>query len=283
MAFTEESTSRYIQLDDMRLHYHDAGEGEAIIMLHGGGPGASGWGNYKANIGPLAEKGYRVIAPDLPGFNKSDPIVTAEPRRVVAARAVKQLMDALGIEKAHLVGNSLGGQIAVGFTLDYPERVDKLIIMGSSSFAGKSMFTPLPSEGGKSLFRLYRNPTMENLKFSLELFVYDQSLITEELIQERWEAINYLDGIHLKNFLKSEELAKNGGMFEDISHRVKEIKNPTLLIWGRDDRFAPLDIGVKLLWEFPNARLHVFSGCGHWAQFEKKDEFNRLVLDFVSH
>jgi 2-hydroxy-6-oxo-6-phenylhexa-2,4-dienoate hydrolase len=282
---TEASTSKYAHIKeghlDLKLHYNDAGQGEAIIMLHGGGPGAGGWTNFSRNIDAFVAAGFRVILPDCPGFNKSDPIVTDEARGTLNACAVKGLMDVLGIDKAHLVGNSMGGQASLTFALEYPDRLAKLILMGPAGL-GKSMFVPMPLEGIKHLFALYRNPSLEALKRMMNVFVYDPRAITEELLQGRLENMMRNDGEHLKNFVKSMEL-NPAALSLDLSPRLGEIKAPTLCTWGRDDRFVPLDNGLKVVWGIPDARLHVFSQCGHWAQFEHADEFNRLVLDFIRH
>ena len=282
LQLTEESTSRYATISNgYKIHYNEYGEGPVLFMLHGGGPGAGGWSNFKGNIGYIAEHGFRVILPDFPGFNKSDPLVTDEPRRMLNARAIKELMDALGIEKASLLGNSMGGQASIVFALEYPERLDKLILMGPGGVLGSSLFNPMPTEGTKALFSLFKNPSYEGMKNLISLFLYDQSLLTEEIVKERYEAMMANDALHLKNFVKSQELAPP--IFTDISTRIKEIKAKTLIIWGRDDRFVSLDHALKFLWEIPDSRLHIFARCGHWAQLEARDEFNRLVVDFLKH
>lgn len=145
-------------------------------MLHGGGPGAGGWTNFSGNIGAFVAAGFRIILPDCPGFNKSGPIVTGEARGTLNARAVKGLMDILGIDKAHLVGNSMGRQASLTFALEYPDRLAKLILMGPAGL-GKSMFVPMPLEGIKHLFALYRNPSLEVLKRMMNVFVYDPCAI----------------------------------------------------------------------------------------------------------
>jgi len=173
-ALTESSTSKFVKineqgLSDFNIHYNDAGAGEAVIMLHGGGAGAGGWSNYYRNVEPLVEAGYRVILKDSPGFNKSDALVTDEQRGLVNARAVKGLMDALGIDRAHLVGNSMGGATALNFAIEYPNRIDKLILMGPGGL-GPSMFAPMPMEGIKLLFKLYAEPSYETLKQMIQVF-----------------------------------------------------------------------------------------------------------------
>ncbi|AMO76010.1 alpha/beta fold hydrolase [Pseudomonas citronellolis] len=278
--FTEASTSRFIQTPEWRLHYNDAGEGEVVIMIHGSGAGATGWANFHRNVDAFVDAGYRVLLIDCPGFGKSDPLVTAEPRFVVNARAVKALMDALDIDKAHLVGNSMGGGSSLGFAVANPERLDKMILMGSGGVGRTSLFTPLPMEGIKLLFGVYREPTMENLKKMLDVFVYDSSALTEELIGLRHKSI-LSNPQHLENFLKSVELSKF--QMGDFTADLPNIQAQTLITWGRDDRFVPIDWSLKLLNGIPHSRLHVFSQCGHWAQWEHAEPFNRLVIDFLKH
>ncbi len=129
-TLTEQDTSRHVRISqgdlNMQLHYNEAGTGEVVIMLHGGGCGATGWSNYSRNFEEFVAAGYRVILMDCPGFGKSDPIVVTEARNEVNATAIKGLMDALGIKKAHLIGNSMGGASALSFCLRYPDQVDRL-------------------------------------------------------------------------------------------------------------------------------------------------------------
>lgn len=278
-TYTEADTSRYATVNGMKLHYNEAGSGaEAVIMLHGGGPGAGGWSNFARNIEPFAAR-YRTILLDCPGFNKSDPLVSTDARDLVNANAVKGLMDSLGIKTAHLVGNSMGGASALRFALEYPDRLGRLVLMGAGG-GGQSLFSPLPLEGIKLLFRVYMQPTMENLKHMMSVFVYDQKQMTDELIQGRYENM-MRSKEHLENFVKS--AANPAAVLSDFTPRLHEVKAKTLITWGRDDRFVPLDHGLKFLWGIPDARLHVFSRCGHWAQWEHADAFNRLVLDFLAN
>ena len=281
-AITESATSRFARIKegdlDLQLHYNDAGIGdEIVVMLHGSGPGASGWANFNRNVEPFVAAGYRVVLIDCPGWSKSDSIVSTGSRSELNARALKGLMDAIGIEKAHLVGNSMGGHSAVAFALANPKRVGKLVLMGGGT-GGVSPFLPSPTEGIKLIQALYREPTIENLKRMMTVFVYDTSNLTEELFRARLDnMLTRRD--HLENFVRSSEV--NPRQFPDVGHRLGEIASPALLIWGRDDRFVPMDVGLRLLAGLRDAELHVFSRCGHWAQWEHADKFNRLVLDFL--
>nr|AAA25751.1 2-hydroxy-6-oxo-6-phenylhexa-2,4-dienoate hydrolase (bphD) [Pseudomonas sp.] len=258
----ESSTSKFVTINEkglsnFRIHLNDAGQGERVIMLHGGGPGAGGWSNYYRNIGPFVEAGYRVLLPDAPGFNKSDTVVMDEQRGLVNARSVKGMMDVLGIEKAHLVGNSMGGAGALNFALEYPERTGKLILMGPGGL-GNSLFTAMPMEGIKLLFKLYAEPSLETLKQMLNVFLFDQSVITDELLQGRWANIQR-NPEHLKNFILSAQKVPLSAW--DVSARLGEIKAKTLVTWGRDDRFVPLDHGLKLIANMQDAHVHVFPRC----------------------
>ncbi|WP_347484921.1 alpha/beta fold hydrolase [Vandammella animalimorsus] len=283
-AYTEADTSRFARIQeqslDLQVHYNDTGSGkETVVMLHGSGPGASGWANFNRNVQPLADAGYRVILLDFPGWSKSDPIVCNGSRSDLNASALKGLLDVLQLEKVHVIGNSMGGHSAVAFALSNPTRVGKLVLMGGGT-GGPSQFVPMPAEGIKLLQQLYREPSIENLRRMMQVFVYDTSHLTEELFQARL-ANMLARRDHLDNFVKS--LQANPRQFPDFGPRLGEIQAPALIIWGRDDRFVPMDIGLRLLWGLGNARLHIFSQCGHWAQWEHADAFNRLVLDFLQH
>ena len=283
-AITEASTSKFPRVKDgeveFQIHYNDAGEGaETIVMLHGSGPGASGWANFNRNVEPLVAAGYRVILMDCLGWSRSDPVVCTGSRSELNGRTLKGLLDVLGIECVHILGNSMGGHSAVAFALANPQRVDRLVLMGGGT-AGPSSFAPMPTEGIKLLQGLYREPTIENLKRMMNVFVYDASALTDELMQAR------LDNMlarrdHLENFVKS--LAANPKQFNDFGPRLGEIAAPTLVIWGRDDRFVPMDVGLRLVAGMQNAEMHIFSRCGHWAQWEHAEKFNRMVVDFLAH
>ncbi|MET4579977.1 alpha/beta fold hydrolase [Ottowia thiooxydans] len=282
-SFTDQNTSHFVEITEgelkLRLHYNDAGHGkEAVVLIHGSGPGASGWSNFHRNVQPLVNAGYRVILMDCPGWSQSDPVISRGSRSELNAAALKGLLDVLGIERAHLVGNSMGGHSAVAFALGHPKRVGKLVLMGGGT-GGASTFAPMPTEGIKLVQSVYRTPTVENLKALMNVFVYDGSTIDDVLLQSRLASLNARPE-HLVNFLESAKL--NPKQFPDVSPRLSEITAPALVIWGRDDRFVPLDIGLRLVAGLQNADLIVFSRCGHWAQWEHADKFNRHVIGFLN-
>jgi len=282
---TEADTSRFATIrdgeTDYKVHYNDAGpaDGQVVMMLHGSGPGATGWANFHRNVEPFAAAGYRVVLIDFPGWGKSDAFVNLKGSRSdFNARIIKGLADHLGAERVHLLGNSMGGHSATAFALDHPARIGRLVMMGGGT-GGPSQFVPMPTEGIKLLNHVYREPTLENVKRMMNIFVFDPASLTDDLLQLRvTNMVARRD--HLENWVKS--LAANPKQFTDYGPRLSEIKAPALIIWGRDDRFVPYDIGLRLLWGMPNAELHVFNRCGHWAQWEHAGKFNRMVLEFLA-
>ncbi|RDI47203.1 4,5:9,10-diseco-3-hydroxy-5,9,17-trioxoandrosta-1(10),2-diene-4-oate hydrolase [Nocardia mexicana] len=280
---TFESTSRYAQVrPDLKLHYHEAGvgNGPTIVLLHGGGPGASSWSNFSRNIGVLAEN-FHVLAVDQPGFGLSDKPTEHPQYFVHSASALKDLLDTLEItDRVHLLGNSLGGGAAVRFALDYPDRAGKLVLMGPGGLS-TNLFAPDPTEGVKALGKFNVEPTRENLEAFLRIMVFDQKLITPELIEERFASAAAPESLAAtramgKSFASAD--FEKGMLWRD----AYKLRQPVLLIWGREDRVNPIDGALVALKTIPRAQLHVFGQCGHWAQRERFDEFNRLTADFLA-
>lgn len=264
------------------LHFHEEGAGEPVVFLHGGGPGASGLSNFGRNVSVFAQQ-FRVIVPDQPGFGKSAVSHAEGHYFTIAADAVVKLMDELGIEKAHLVGNSLGGGTAMRLALRHPDRAGRLVLMGPGGLS-LNVFSPDPTEGVKRLYEFAAppGPSREKLATFLRTLVFDQKLVTDELIEERFASASSPEvlaamGVMGRTF--TNPATAEEGMLWREAHRLK---HETLLIWGREDRVNPLDgalIAMKLI---KRARLHVFGGCGHWAQLEKFDEFNSLAMGFIA-
>lgn len=272
-----EATSRFLE-GEPRLHYHEAGSGPALVLLHGSGPGVSGWSNFRGNLPVFAER-FRTVVMDMPGFGRSDrpPLDRAYPR--VAADHVARLMDGLGIEKAHLLGNSMGGYVAFEFALAYPDRVDRLVGMGPGGLAA-NVLGPEPSEGARRLAEFMMAPSKQAMEAWVDTMVANKAVVDDALIEER-----------LANALAPGALDSAIAIFSSLGQhpeqvplyaRVKAIKAPTLITWGRDDRMLPVEQALFGFRQMPNAELHLFSRCGHWAQVERKDDFERLVIEFLT-
>jgi len=272
---------KYAQVGSLKLHYHEAGaeHAETVILLHGGGPGASAWSNFGRNL-PVFAKHYRTIAVDQPGFGRSDKPTEHPQYFRHSADAVAGLMDTLGIERAHFVGNSLGGGAAVRLALNHGKRAGRLVLMGPGGLS-LNVFAPDPTEGVKNLGRFAAHPSRERMEAFLRIMVHDQSLITDELIDDRFAAANTpesLAAMRAMGMSFAQPATYEEGLLWREAHRLRQ---RVLLIWGREDRVNPLDGALLALKTIPRAQLHVFGGCGHWAQLEKFDEFNRLALDFL--
>jgi 4,5:9,10-diseco-3-hydroxy-5,9,17-trioxoandrosta-1(10),2-diene-4-oate hydrolase len=278
-----ETTSRFTEHGKLRLHYHVAGpeDGKPLVLLHGGGPGASGWSNFGANAAEFA-KTRRVIVVDQPGFGRSEKGEVTGQFFTFSADALLALLDEVGIEKPDLVGNSLGGGTAVRFALRHPDRAGRLVLMAPGGL-GLNVFASDPTEGVRRLmeFAAPPGPSPEKLATFLRTLVFDQSLVTDELVAERYAAASDPESLRAmasmgKSFY-SPETAEEGMLWRE-AHRLRQ---RVLLVWGREDRVNPVDGALVALKVISRAQLHVFGRCGHWAQLEKFDEFNRLTLDFL--
>ncbi|MGW2590015.1 alpha/beta fold hydrolase [Streptomyces sp. NPDC001515] len=279
MALNPDAISRYVQTKDWRIHYNEAGEGHPVVLLHGGGPGATGWSNYSPNIEALS-KHFRVIAPDMPGWGDSDAVDFTTLDHVEAAC---QLLDALGIEKAAFVGNSMGGHTSLRLALERPERVSHLVTMGAPLQMKPFLFGAGggPTEGLKIMYDTYTNATPEGMRRLVEIMVYDTArFATPELCEQRSRAALKRPE-HLANIAAVAPKAPIP-IWIDPS-RVSGITAPSLLVHGRDDRVVSFESTLFLAANIPDSRAHLINRCGHWAQLEHADEFNRLVTDFVTH
>ena len=278
-ALSEASTSRYAKVGDLTIHYNDTETaGPVVICLHGAGPGASSWSNFTRNVGPLSEQ-YRVILADMPNYGKSDDFIGNDPNLNV--RATVGLMDALGIETAHLVGNSAGATASLNIAVDHPDRVLKVVAMGPGSRA--STFVPQPTEGIKVLMAGHLNPSLEALRALANVMLYDSAQISDEALQVRVDtALRHLDAQRQNRAAARREGGGFTGRPAGPARDYSAIRCPVLLVWGRDDRVNPFDTGLALLRDIRTANMFIFNNCGHWAQFEHADTFNRLVVDFLS-
>jgi 4,5:9,10-diseco-3-hydroxy-5,9,17-trioxoandrosta-1(10),2-diene-4-oate hydrolase len=280
------ATSRVAEAGGLRLHYHEAGPGGGgdalpVVMLHGGGPGASGWSNFGRNLPAFAGQ-FRTLLVDQPGFGRSDKPPVKGNYFTFAAEALASLLDELGIDRVQLVGNSLGGGTAVRFALRFPERAGRLVLMAPGGLS-LNVFAPDPTEGVKRLmeFSAPPGPSREKLAAFLRTLVFDQKLVTDELVEERFALASDPAALAAMASMGAsfyDPATAEDGLLWREAHRLRQ---PVLLIWGREDRVNPLDGALVALKQIRRAQLHVFSGCGHWAQLEKFDEFNRLSISFL--
>lgn len=258
-----------------RLHYVEAGTGPAVLMLHGSGPGATGISNFAPNIGHLAQN-FRVIAVDMPGWGKSD-TVTVDKRDHV--QSALELLDALEIDKAAFIGNSMGGMTSVRFATTHPDRISHLVTMGPGSGTPGMFVAAGLSEGLRTLQQAYRDPSVEGMRKLVDVMTFDPKFATDELVAQRSETARSRPD-HLKNFLDGLGSDRARHMLEP--HKIAQISVPTLLIHGRDDRVVHFEHSLRLHSLIPDSRLLLINRCGHWAQLEHAAEFNRVVSGFLA-
>ncbi|MFR9793765.1 alpha/beta fold hydrolase [Streptomyces sp. MB22_4] len=285
MSLTQESAARDLTLPSgLRMRYYEAGAAGAppVVLLHGSGPGATGWSNFSGNIAELAAAGFHVVAPDMPGWGDSDAQAV---RDMDHDAALVEFLDALGLAQAALVGNSMGAHTAIRFATLHPGRLTHLVTMGASLGRGPATLFGAgdgPSEGLKVLVRAYRDPSFENMKALVEIMTYDKErFATPELVRARSQAALARPD-HLRNYV--EGLADGAPIPVRVDRdEIPGIRVPALLIHGKDDRVLPYEISLWLLANIPDSRLVLLNRCGHWAMIEHAAEFNRLVTGFLSH
>jgi pimeloyl-ACP methyl ester carboxylesterase len=275
---------REISTEKGALRYYDSGADSApvLLFLHGSGPGVTGWRNFRGILPTFAEH-FRCLILEFPGFGVSEDI-GGHPM-INAFGAVPPFLDALGVQRVHIVGNSMGGGVGINFATQNPDRVDRLVTIGG---IGTNIFSPSPSEGIRLLQEFVEDPTRQRLVDWLKSMVYDQALITEELVEERWQLATDPDTLAAarRMYGKAAFSAMNAAM--NASDRplpwamMHKLTVPTLLTWGRDDRVSPPDMALIPMRTIPNAELHIFPNSGHWAMIEAKDAFQSTVLAFLS-
>lgn len=276
-----EGTLKELTTDLGVLRYHEAGDGPPLLLLHGSGPGVTGWRNFRGNLGVFAEH-FRTLVLEFPGFGVSDdfgghPMLTA-------GDALLRFLDGLGLDDVSIIGNSMGGIIGTQFAIAHPERVTKLVTIGG---IGKNLFSAGPGEGIKLLMEFTEDPTRERLIEWLHSMVFDPAMVTEELIEERWtQAIDpaTLAGGRRMYGKAAFRAQTKAALDRDVTPywaQLHKITAPTLLTWGRDDRVSPMDMAILPMRLIPKAELHVFPDCGHWAMIEQKTAFESAVLAFL--
>ncbi len=272
-AITGSSTSLFVPVKGVNIHYNDVGEGEPILCLHGGGPGATAWSNFKQNIPVITGAGRRMIMMDMPGYGKSEfPDGCSEDFFDFMGEMIDTFLSALDIEGAvDIIGNSLGGQAALGLERINGERIKHVVLIGSQPTSAGIVIQPQPQEALRNIFNYYagEGPTLDKMRRLVESLLYDSSWVSDETLQERFEASKDPGQMRLLGLPR-----------RDLYSELDQIACPTLLIWGQEDKGGALEVGLQLLKRMQDARMHIFQRCGHWAQVEHQAEFERVVLNF---
>jgi pimeloyl-ACP methyl ester carboxylesterase len=257
----------------IKTNYLEAGTGDPVVLIHGSGPGVTSYANWRLVLPALAEN-FRVVAPDMVGFGFSERPANIEYGVQTWADQVVGLMDTLELPTAHLVGNSFGGAIALRIATQHPDRVGKLVLMGS-------MGVPFPITEGLERVWGYQ-PSFENMRKVLDVFAYSRDLVNDELAEVRYR------GSIQPGFQES-----FAAMFPAPRQRwveamctpeddIRRLPHRTLIVHGREDQVIPVQTSLRLMELIDNADLSVFSHCGHWSMIERTEDFNRSVNEFFS-
>lgn len=276
MQALQASTSRFVQAGTLKLHYHEAGQGPVLLCIHGGAPGAFGWGNFGRNL-PTLSRYYRTLIVDLPGYGKSAKPVIAGDRTAAYARMFIEMLDALSIERAHVMGMATGGAVAMQMAIQWPGRIDKLVVINSPG--GLSLFSGNKPRPVSHDYYGGDGPSREKMRAILSRLVYDPAVLTEDIVNERYEA-----SIE-PSFMEQAPEGKGGEPGRNIARlwdKLDSILAPTLIVWGRENPSLGTDQALFFLSRIRNAQLIVYGQCGLWAPYEKQDTFNRNVIDFLS-
>ncbi len=257
-----------------RIHYLDQGKGPAVVFLHGSGNGACGHSNFKGNYPALVQNGYRVIVPDLIGFGYSDKPDNVEYPLSFFIECLKQTLDSIGLKKYTLLGNSLGGAVALGFALAHPQNVERLVLMAPGGLNDLPDYLAMP--GMAAMFALFSSgkPVTEAAlkEFFIKAFVVNPACVADELVHERFELMK----------LQNPQVMKTMKV-PNMTARLPEITCPALTLWGLNENMMP-DSGIlRLAKGLPNGRMVLVPQCGHWVMIEHQELFNRLVLDFLKN
>ncbi len=262
-----------IRANGILTNYLDAGEGDPVVLVHGSGPGVSAYANWRLTLPALAE-GVRVLAPDMVGFGFTE---RPDPARYDLQTWVGQLiglLDALDIEKASVVGNSFGGAIALAAAARHPDRVDRLVLMGSVG-------VPFPITQGLDAVWGYE-PSLEAMRAIMDYFAYSRELVTDELAEVRYRA-SIQPGFH-ESYAAMFPAPRQQWVDSMVTpdELIRALPHRTLIVHGREDRVIPLETSQRLLELIPRSELHVFGQCGHWSQIEHAETFNALLLSFLT-
>ncbi|WP_371365632.1 alpha/beta fold hydrolase [Pseudomonas sp. QL9] len=258
--------------DGLRLHYLDSGSGDAVLFIHGSGPGASGHSNFNLNYPEFAAAGHRALVPDLPGYGLSDKPET-DYTLDFFVEAMFGLLDSLDIQRCTLVGNSLGGAIAIKMALDQPQRIARLVLMAPGGLMEKEQYY-LQMEGIQRMGAAFANGELndaEGMRRLLSLQLFDASQISDETVNERVAVVKEQPRYVLTRM-----------QVPNLAARLSELSCPILGFWGMNDKFCPASGAQTLMQACRNIRFILLSECGHWVMVEHREVFNRDVLAFLA-
>ncbi|MBX9824968.1 MAG: alpha/beta fold hydrolase [Xanthobacteraceae bacterium] len=261
-----------LKTGSFNTNYHDLGEGDAVLLIHGSGPGVTAWANWRLTLPALSKRG-RVIAPDMVGFGYTESPAGVRYDHATWVGQVIALLDQLAVRRVSLLGNSFGGAVALALAKAHPDRVNKILLMGPVGIA-------FPITAGLEKVWGYQ-PSAAAMKKLLEVFVHDQRMATDDLAEMRYRASIRAD---VQERFASLFPAPRQRWVEALAQTpdsLRQISHETLVVHGRDDKVIPIAASEKLVSLLPNAILTPFDRCGHWVQIEHAELFNKTAAAFL--
>lgn len=275
MSTNNPEIGKRADLGGYEANYLEAGsrENPTVILLHGSGPGVTGYANWRLLM-PQLENDFHVLAPDVIGFGYTDHPEGYEYNMTNWLKFTCDFMDAVGVSKAHFVGNSFGGALSLAMAARHPERVDRFVMMGAAGIRFEM------TEGLREVWGY--KPSVEAMRSLMSIFAYRQDLVSEEIIQSRYEASIRPGYQEAYEQLFPEPMQEKLDGLSLPEEEIAKIPHPALLVHGREDVIVPMENSIKGHKLLKNSELHIYGECGHWTQVEKPQAFAQLVKNFLS-
>jgi 4,5:9,10-diseco-3-hydroxy-5,9,17-trioxoandrosta-1(10),2-diene-4-oate hydrolase len=263
---------KYVAIGDgLQIHFHEQGTGEVVLFLHGSGPGASGWSNFRRNYPVFAEAGFRTLVPDTLGYGYSSKPDNIDYELDFLVSAVERFLKALNVASCAVVGNSHGGAMAIRLARRRPDLVKKLVLMAPGGLEERETYMKM--EGIRTMMKVFLAPegiTREGMRRVFGLQLFDPNALTEEILDERCA----IAPLQPKRVLTSMQVP-------NLVPELAELRAPVFAFWGVNDKFCPMSGAITIANHCKGARVMLLNGCGHWVMVEHTAVFNRASVEFL--
>ncbi|MGD9661056.1 MAG: alpha/beta fold hydrolase [Porticoccaceae bacterium] len=260
-----------VKVNGYGVNYQEQGTGDTVILIHGSGPGVTGYANWRLLIPVLAKK-FHVLAPDVVGFGYTEHPKNFEYNLDNWVAFMIGFMDALNIKKAHFIGNSFGGALSLAIAAKHPDRVDRFVLMGAAGIHFEM------TEGLRKVWGY--QPSFEAMRDLMNVFTHENFKVSDEIVESRYQASMRPGYQEAYQSLFPEPMQEKLDALHLPEEEIAKIANPALIIHGREDAIVPYRCSVRAHELLKHSELHIYGECGHWTMFEKAASFATLVENF---